>query len=100
MGVEIGHRLRWKQHINHIYSAANRMLREIYVSVRKASKRRYMLRVTLVRPKLQYVSVAWDPYFKCDIVKLEGVQRAAARFYKNDYDWSSSVMSMMFLKNC
>lgn len=49
------------------------MLREIYVSVRKASKRRYMLRVTLVRPKLQYVSVAWDPYFKCDIVKLEGV---------------------------
>ena len=51
--------------------------------------------LTLVRPKLDYAAVAWDPHFKCDIVRLEGVQRASASFYTNDYNWFSSVTSML-----
>ena len=53
------------------------------------------LYLTLVRPKLDYAAVAWDPHFKCDIVRLEGVQRASACFYTNDYNWFSSVTSML-----
>ena len=53
------------------------------------------LYLTLVRPKLDYAAVAWDPHFKCDIVRLEGVQRVSACFYTNDYNWFSSVTSML-----
>lgn len=53
------------------------------------------LYLTLVRPKFDYAAVAWDPHFKCDIVRLEGVQRASACFYTNDYNWFSSVTSML-----
>ena len=53
------------------------------------------LYLTLVRPKLDYAAVAWDPHFNCDIVRLEGVQRASACFYTNDYNWFSSVTSML-----
>ena len=51
--------------------------------------------LTLVRPKLDYAAVAWDPRFKCDIVRLEAVQRASASFYTNDYNWFLSVTSML-----
>lgn len=34
--------------------------------------------LTLVRPKLEYASFAWDPYLKCHIGRLERVKRAAA----------------------
>ena len=41
--------------------------------------------MALVRPKLEYGSVIWDPYTKQDISKLENVQRSAARFIMKDY---------------
>ena len=80
-GVEIDDRLRLKEHINHICNTANKMLglvRRISWFCTESIKK--ALYVTLVRPKLEYVSVAWDPHFKCDIVRIEGVHRAAARF--------------------
>ena len=41
------------------------------------------------------------PLLGTHIVRLEGVQRAAVRFCTNDYDWSSSVTSMLEkLKAC
>ena len=52
------------------------------------------LYLTLIWPKLDYAAVAWDPHFKCDIVRLEGVQRASACFYTNDCNWFSSVTSI------
>ena len=41
--------------------------------------------LVLVRSKLEYVSIVWDPYLKCDIDRLERVQRSAARFITRDY---------------
>ena len=35
---------------------------------------------SLVRLKLEYASVAWDPFLKKDISTLERVQHKAARF--------------------
>ena len=49
------------------------------------------LHVTLVRPKLEYAAVAWDPHHP----RLEGVQRATACFCTNDYNWFSSITSML-----
>ena len=37
----------------------------------------------------------WDPHYLCDVNKLENILRAAARFCKGDYKYSSSVTSMI-----
>ena len=34
-----------------------------------------ILYATLVRPKLEYAIPAWDPHFKCDVGKIEQLQR-------------------------
>ena len=41
---------------------------------------RCLLYETLVRPKLEHVSVVWDPHYLSGVYKLENIQRAAARF--------------------
>ena len=37
----------------------------------------------------------WDPHTDINIAKLEGVQRRAARFVTNDYNYTSSITAMM-----
>ncbi len=44
---------------------------------------------------MEYCCSIWDPYTVEDKKKLEGIQRRAARFVKHDYDWHSSVTSML-----
>ena len=50
---------------------------------------------TLVRPKLEFTTSVWDPHYKCDICRLEGVQLAAARFCKTDNHYAPSVSIML-----
>ena len=50
---------------------------------------------SLVRPKLEYASVAWDPFLKKDISALERVQRKAARFCSQNYNRYASVTDMI-----
>jgi hypothetical protein len=49
----------------------------------------------LIRPKVEYSSAVWDPYTKENIYKIERVQRRAARYVYNNYDYSSSVTTML-----
>ena len=49
-----------------------------------------------VRPILEYAAVVWAPHTRCDIERLEAVQRwAAARFVMSDYNHTSSVTVML-----
>jgi hypothetical protein len=86
LGVDIQHNLKWHNHINKITSKGNQMLafvrRNFYMCPREIKTAAYQ---TLVRPHLEYASAAWDPHHKTDILKLEMVQRRAARFVANDY---------------
>ena len=50
---------------------------------------------TYVRPQLEYCSVVWHPWQKHLAHKVEGVQRSAARYVLNDYDYTSSVTQMI-----
>ena len=50
---------------------------------------------SLVRPKLEYASAAWDPFLKKDIIALERAQRKAARFCSQNYDRYASVTDMI-----
>ena len=47
--------------------------------------------MSLVRPKLEYSSVAWNPHTQNDTTQLEKVQRNAARFILGDYERKSYV---------
>ena len=48
-----------------------------------------------VKPILEYAAVVWAPHTRCDIDKLETVQRRAARFVMSDYNRTSSVTAML-----
>ena len=50
---------------------------------------------TLVRPQLEYATTMWSPHTDLDINKLESVQRRAARLVTRDYQYTSSVSSML-----
>ena len=50
---------------------------------------------TFVRPQLEYAATIGDPHSDINVAKLEGVQRSAARFVTNDYNYTSSVTATM-----
>ena len=50
---------------------------------------------TLVRPQLEYAAPIWDPYTKEKTLQLEKIQRRAARWTTSNYDYRSSVTSML-----
>ena len=50
---------------------------------------------TLVRPRLEYGTCAWNPYTSLQVGKIEKVQRSAARFVVNDHRRTSSVTAML-----
>ena len=49
----------------------------------------------LVRPQLEYAAPIWDPYTKEKTLQLEKIQRRAARWTTSNYDYRSSVTSML-----
>ena len=50
---------------------------------------------TLVRPQLEYAVPVWDPFTKDKTLRLENIQRRAARWTANEYDNRSSVTAMI-----
>ena len=86
LGITISDDLKWGTHIRNITKKANSTLGFLRRNLRHCPlpcrKNAYL---ALVRSKLEYGSVVWDPYLKCDIDRLERVQRSAARFITRDY---------------
>ena len=54
-----------------------------------------MAYTSLVQPKLEYASVAWEPFLKKDISTLERVQCNAAQFFSQNYKRYASVTDMI-----
>ena len=81
--------------INVIQSATrtlNTVRRTLHPCSRDVKAQAYQ---TLVRPKLEYASVAWSPHTKTDIQRVEQVQRKAARFACKTYDRKSSATQLV-----
>ena len=96
LGVDISSGLSWNSHIDRITGNANSTLGFLKRNIKtKLPKVRETAYNTLVRPKLEYASPIWDPHTKDKISQIEKVQRRAARWTTSNYDYRSSVTSMI-----
>ena len=84
------------KHIDTVCKKANSMLAFIRRNLKSCQRQikadAYLM---YVRPILEYAAVVWVPHTKCDINRLEAVQRRAARFVTSDYNRTSSVTVML-----
>ncbi len=51
--------------------------------------------ISLVRSRVEYSAMAWDPHLAKDIKALEMIQRQGTRFVKQKCDMRSSVTSVL-----
>ena len=80
------------KHINVVCKKANTMLsfirRNLHTQLTHIKSQAYRM---YIRPILEYSSTVWAPYTKCNIDKLEAIQRRVARYVMDDYSYNSSV---------
>ena len=96
LGITLDSKLTFNKHIDVTCKKANSMLsllrRNLHNSQPAIKSQVYQI---YVRPILEYSCVVWAPHTKCNIDKLESVQRRAARFATSDYSYTSSVSTML-----
>jgi hypothetical protein len=96
LGVTIRDDLKWNSHINKIVGKANKSLGFIRRNVKTSNiKTKVSAFNTLVRPHVEYACAAWDPYNKCDIDRVQSIQRRGARYICNRYHNTSSPTDML-----
>lgn len=96
LGVTITGNLTWSSHIDNICASARRKLGLLKHKLKYSPPNVKMLAYnTLIRSRLEYASVVWDPHTKKDINKLEHVQRQAVRFIYNRYQRLDSPSTLM-----
>ena len=96
LGVTIDCKLSFAKHIDIVCKKANSMLAFIQRNLKSCQRQikadAYLM---YVRPILEYAVAVWTPHTKCDIDRLEAVQRRAARFVTSDYNRTSSSVTVM-----
>ena len=96
LGVTISNKLKWSAHVSITAAKASKSLGTIQRNLWNCPKKvKEIAYTSLVRPKLEYASAAWDPFLKKDISALEMVQSKAARFCSQNYDRYASVTDMI-----
>ena len=96
LGVTISDNLNWSKHINTTTTKANARLSFIKRNLKDCPlKLKEIAYFSLVRSFVDYASAVWDPHQKFNQVKLEMVQRRAARFVKSRYRRTDSVTAML-----
>ena len=95
LGVTISDNLDWSKHITTTTTKANARLSFIKRNLKDCpQKLKEMAYFSLVRSFVDYASAVWDPHQKFNQVKLEMVQRRAARFVKSRYRRTDSVTAI------
>ena len=96
LGVTISDNLDWSKHITTTTTKANARLSFIKRNLKDCpQKLKEIAYFSLVRSIVDYASAVWDPHQKFNQVKLEMVQRRAARFVKSRYKRTDSVTAML-----
>ena len=76
LGILVDSKLNWKAQINQVTSKAKQMC-GWFLSVFHTRDKHTMIMLfnSLVRSKLEYCDVIWNPHLLSDIIKIESVQR-------------------------
>ena len=100
LGVTLSNDFKFSTHIDNVSSKANNTLKFIKRNVQtNNTKIKETAYNTYVRPQLEYCSSIWHPWQQAQTYKIERVQRAAARYVLNNYDFTSSVTEMLQFLN-
>ena len=95
LGIFIDNNLNFNEHCDKLRKKAHSALailqRTLYAAPQNCKKIAYQ---SLVRPKLEYASTAWNPQSVTKIKKLEQIQNKAARFVTRSYDRDTSVTAL------
>ena len=88
LGVMLDNKLSFNSHVDTITKKATNLLnlcrRNLYMCNSQVKETAYK---SLIRPQLDYASPAWSPHTARNIDKVEAVQRRAARFVLNNYNY-------------
>ena len=96
VAITIQFDLKWSNHINEIQLKANRSLSLIKRNLKLVNKSvKETAYFVLVRSQLEFASTVWSPWLAKDIFELEKIQRRAARYVVNNYDFTNSVTEMI-----
>ena len=96
LGVTLSNDFNFSTHINNVSSKANNTLKFIKRNIKTENKKlKETAYNTYVRPQLEYCSTIWHPWQQNQSYKIERVQRVAARYVLNNYDFTSSVTQMI-----
>lgn len=92
LGVHLTSNLSWKTHIDPIVADTYRTLGFLRRSLRHANKDTKLIAYTsIVRSKVEYSAIIWDPYQSYLTKKLESLQNKSARFISGQYTPHSSI---------
>lgn len=96
LGVVISSDLGWSAHVDHVTGKAMRKLMFLKRALRYSTREAKLLAyATIIRPILEYASVAWFPSTQKHIATIEAIQRKAARFICNRYRRTDSPTQML-----
>lgn len=100
LGVTLCSNLSWNLHVQNISFSAFRKLCFLKYKLKHApSSVKLLAYYYLIRPKLEYACIIWDPYTQCNIKKLERIQRQAIRFVYNKFSTFDSPTELMRSNN-
>lgn len=98
LGIVLNSRLDWNDHVQQVTSSALKKLGLLRHKLRGTPSNVKLLAYnSIIRPKLEYAAVVWDPHTNKNINELEKVQRRAVRFIYNKYKRSDSPSGIMAL---
>lgn len=96
LGLTINSQLKWNDHIQYITSSALRKLGLLRHKLKGTPANVKLLAYnSIIRPKLEYAAIVWDPHTAKDIKEIEKVQRRAVRFIYNKYKRTDSPTNLM-----
>lgn len=96
LGVTITNNLSWNKHIGNVCASGFRKLCVLKHKLKHApADLKFLAYSSLIRPKLEYACIVWDPFTKTNIQALEMIQRKAIRFIFSKYRSTDSPTAIM-----
>ena len=99
LGVTLNKNMNWKAHVMQTVKKANQQLNFLNRNLRRCSRQlKSKAFQVYVKPILAYASSVWNPIGSSNQglrMKIESVQRKAARFVNSDWSWESSPTQML-----